>query len=196
MLVNGTSSDKQDRTSRELTGASTKIHLMTLLALNASHSATSSTHAVAALAAELNGGGEVVDLVTLDPAGLIGTADAPDVSAVINGVAAASILVLVTPIYRATYSGILKVLFDQFPQEALTGKVAVLAATAGGPAHYLALDTGLRSLVASLGGWTVPTVTYATPSDFTANDDGSKTPSESIRTKLGAALDEAARVLH
>ena len=71
----------------------------------------------------------------------------------------------------------------------------MLAATAGGPAHYLALDTGVRSLVASLGGWTVPTVTSATPADFTANDDGSKAPNDSIRTKLAAALAEAALVV-
>lgn len=164
---------------------------MTLLALNASHSKTSSTHAVAALAVELHGDGDVVDLVTLDPAGLIGTAEAPDVRAVIDAVAAAPILVLVTPIYRATYSGILKVLFDQLPQEALVGKVAVLAATAGGPAHYLALDTGMRSLVASLGGWTVPTVTYATPADFSAAADGTKVPGDAVRSSLTRALAEA-----
>ena len=136
---------------------------MTLVALNGSHSAGSSTHAVAALAVELHGSGQVVDLVTLDPAGLVGTAKTDDVQAVLAAIEAASILVLVTPIYRATYSGLLKVLFDQLPAGALAGKVAVLAATAGGPAHYLALDTGGRALVASLDGWTVPTVTYATP---------------------------------
>ena len=88
---------------------------MTLVALNGSHSAASSTHAVAALAVELHGSGQVVDLVTLDPAGLIGTATRDDVQAVLAAIEAASILVLVTPIYRATYSGLLKVLFDQLP---------------------------------------------------------------------------------
>ena len=130
---------------------------MTLVALNGSHSASSSTHAVATLAAELYGSGEIVDLVTLDPAGLIGTTPTPDVAALLQAIEEASILVLVTPIYRATYSGLLKVVFDQLPAGGLKGKAAVLAATAGGPAHYLALDTGMRSLVASLDGWTVPT---------------------------------------
>ena len=63
----------------------------------------------------------------------------------------------------------------------------MLAATAGGPAHYLALDTGMRSLVASLDGWTVPTVTYATPADF----DEQKVPSENVRVSLAEALAEA-----
>lgn len=167
---------------------------MTLIALNGSHSATSSTHGVAALAAQLHGSGEIVDLVTLDPAGLIGVAPSPDVTAVIETIAEASILVLVTPIYRATYSGVLKVLFDQLPAGGLEGKVAVLAATAGGPAHFLALDTGMRSLVASLGGWTVPTVTYAGPSDFTVGDDGTKIPGDTVRASLTKALAEAATI--
>jgi FMN reductase len=164
---------------------------MTLVALNGSHSASSSTHAVATLAAEIYGSGEIVDLVTLDPAGLIGTTPTPDVAALLRTMEEASILVLVTPIYRATYCGLLKVVFDQLPAGGLKGKAAVLAATAGGPAHYLALDTGMRSLVASLDGWTVPTITYATPADF----DEQKVPSENVRVALAAALAEAQWVL-
>jgi len=164
---------------------------VSLVALNGSHSASSSTHAVATLAAEIYGSGEIVDLVTLDPAGLIGTTPSPDVAALLQAMADASILVLVTPIYRATYSGLLKVVFDQLPAGALKGKAAVLAATAGGPAHYLALDTGVRSLVASLDGWTVPTVTYCTPGDF----DEQKVPSENVRASLAEALAEAQWIL-
>ncbi len=164
---------------------------VSLVALNGSHSASSSTHAVATLAAEIYGSGEIVDLVTLDPAGLIGVAPSPDVAGLLAAIEEASILVLVTPIYRATYSGLLKVVFDQLPSRGLKGKAAVLAATAGGPAHYLALDTGMRSLVASLEGWTVPTVTYATPADL----DEQKRPSENVRLSLAAALGEAAALV-
>lgn len=163
---------------------------MSLVAINGSHSASSSTHAVAALAANVYGSGQVFDLVSLDPAGLIGTNPSPDVGELLAAIDAATILVLVTPIYRATYSGLLKVVFDQLPQAGLRGKAAVLAATAAGPAHYLSLDTGMRSLVASLDGWTVPTVTYATPGDF----DEAKQPSDTIRASLQTALGEAARL--
>ncbi len=164
---------------------------MSLVALNGSHSASSSTHAVATLAAEIYGSGEIVDLVTLDPAGLIGTTPSPDVGGLLAAIDEASILVLVTPIYRATYSGLLKVVFDQLPAGGLQGKVAILAATAGGPAHYLSLDTGMRSLVASLDGWSVPTVTYATPADF----DEAKRPSDKVRDSLAAGLAEAELIL-
>jgi hypothetical protein len=66
----------------------------------------------------------------------------------------------------------------------------VLAASAASPLHYLALDTGGRALVASLGGWTVPTVVYATKSDFV---DG--TPTESVRAAFERAFTEAGRVV-
>ena len=62
----------------------------------------------------------------------------------------------------------------------------VLAATAGGPTHFLSLDTGGRAVVASLGGWTVPTVVYATGADFV---DGR--PAGEILDTVQAALDEA-----
>jgi FMN reductase len=164
---------------------------MDLLALNASHSTGSTSHQLAALATELNGSGRVVDLAALDPAGLLGVGRNESVDELLAAIPVAEVLVLVTPIYRATYSGLLKVVLDQLPQSALRGVACVLAATAASPAHYLALDTGLRSLVASLDGWTVPTVTYATPADF----DDAKQPTEQVRQRLQQALTEA-RLLH
>jgi FMN reductase len=163
---------------------------MSLLAINASHSPASSTHFLAELAVELHGSGRVVDLVTLDPAGLVGVTQTEDVQELLADLPRASPLVLVTPIYRATYSGLLKVLFDQLPQSALTGVPCVLAATAAGPTHYLSLDTGFRSLVASLDGWTVPTVVYVTPADL----DAGKRPTGAARERLRQALAEAARL--
>ncbi len=130
----------------------------------------------------------VFDLVALHPAGLLGVTPDVAVSKLLEAMSAARPLVLVTPIYRATYSGLLKVLFDQFGPDALRGVPCILAATAGSPAHELALDTGFRSLVASLGGWSVPTVIYATPGDFDAN----KVPTQRVRELFRAALREAA----
>ena len=161
-----------------------------LLALNASHSATGSTRALADLAVVRNGEGRVVDLVSLSAAGLLGVGSDEEVSALLVDIAAADVLVLATPVYRATYSGIAKVVFDQLPQDALRGTAVVLAATAAGPGHFLALDTGGRALVASLGGWTVPTVVYASKADF----DGG-VPSDVVARAFDDALDEARRVL-
>ena len=171
-------------------GASLAIAVTGLLAINASHSSASSTHHLAALAVEVAGAGRVVDLAALDPAGLLGLGRHPDVDELLAAIPAASTLVLVSPIYRATYSGLLKVVFDQLPQAALTDVPCVLAATAAGAAHFLAIDTGFRSLIASLDGWSVPTTVYVTPSEL----DAEKRPSEPVRARMERALGEAARL--
>lgn len=161
-----------------------------LVAVNASHSADSKTHAVAALAVEVAGGGRVIDLCTLDPGGLVGTAPSDDVAEVLTAMAAADVLVLVTPVYRATYSGILKVVLDQLPQDGLRGTACILAATGRSPAHELMLDTGMRSVVASLAGWTVPTTVYAVGEDF----DEHGTPAPPLADALAQALAEAKQI--
>ena len=80
----------------------------------------------------------------------------------IKQVGQANILVLGTPVYRATYSGQLKAFFDLFPQEALKGRVVGLIATGAGGAHALAVDHGLRPLVASLRGLSASNGLYLT----------------------------------
>ena len=69
----------------------------------------------------------------------------------VDAVAAAEAIVLVTPIYKAAYSGLLKLFLDLLPQFALTDKVVLPLATAGSPAHVLALDYALRPVLSSLG---------------------------------------------
>ncbi len=106
-----------------------------------------------------------------------------------DAVAAASgspVLVLATPIYRATYNGSIKAFLDRFGTDSLSRTAVVWVGTAATPGHFLALDTGGRAVVASLKGWTVPTVVYATAADFT---DGR--PSGPVLEVLAAALGEA-----
>jgi FMN reductase len=163
---------------------------MGLVAVNGSPSDTSKTHAVAAAAVELAGGGSVINVGDLDADALVLRGQHPSVTDALALVAGAQPLVLVTPVYRATYSGLLKLILDQLPTEAFEGMAVILAATGASPAHFLSIDTGFRALVASLGGWSVPTVIYATGADFA--EDGS--PLASVLDPLRQALGEAARI--
>ena len=56
-------------------------------------------------------------------------------------VAAADIVVVATPVYKAAYSGVLKVFLDLLPQTALKGKTVLPLATGGSPHHMLAWTT-------------------------------------------------------
>ena len=59
-------------------------------------------------------------------------------------------LIVVTPTYKATYTGLLKVFIDLLPQYALRGKTVLPLATGGTVAHVLMLDYGLRPVLQTM----------------------------------------------
>ena len=61
------------------------------------------------------------------------------------------IVVVATPVYKAAYTGILKSFLDLLPQRALADKIVFPIATAGSPAHLLALDYALKPILGALG---------------------------------------------
>ncbi len=127
-----------------------------------------------------------VDLAALPADALLGRSRDTQVNDALAAVGRARILVVSTPVYRATYSGLLKVFFDLLPQDGLVGKVAVPIATGGTLAHLLALDYGLRPLLASVGALTVTTAVYGTDSQF---HDGR--PEPALVDQLERAVAEA-----
>lgn len=86
--------------------------------------------------------------------------------AIIQRVEKADLLVVGTPVYRASYTGALKHLFDLVDHRALAGKTVLLAATGGSPYHGLVLEHELRPLFGFFGAVTVPTGVYGAPDDF------------------------------
>lgn len=159
-----------------------------VVGVNGSPSNPSRTRAVAAAAVELAGGGELIDLATLDPAALLALRSDPEVDRARDLVAASRILVVATPVYRATYSALTKTIFDLQPQGSLTGTVVIPVATGYGPDHRLCIDHGLRPLVASLGGWTTPTGVYAVKGDFADDGDLSEGLLADVRGAVAEAL--------
>ena len=82
---------------------------------------------------------------------LAGDTSAPQIAAAVRSVLGADAVVVATPIYKASYSGLLKAFLDLLPQGALAGKVVLPLATGGTIAHLLAIDYSLRPVLASLG---------------------------------------------
>ena len=85
---------------------------------------------------------------------------------IIDAVEVADVLVVGSPVYRASYTGALKHLFDLVDFRALQGKRVVLAATGGTPLHGLMLEHQFRPLFGFFGAVTVPTTVYAVEADF------------------------------
>ena len=108
----------------------------------------------------------LIDLAALPADALLGRRTSADVQQALASVAAADVVAVSTPVYRATFSGLLKVFCDLFAPGALAGKVAIPIATGGGPAHALCIDYGLRPLLASVGAVVVPSGIYGTDAEF------------------------------
>lgn len=163
-----------------------------LVAVNGSPSRRSRTRVVAAATLDLAGGGELIDLADLDPAGLLGLAADPGVDRARDLVAGSRILIVATPVHRATYSALTKTLFDLQAPGALENTVVIPVATGHGAEHRLAIDHGLRPLVASLGGWTTPTGVYAVRGDVVDTGFLSDEVGAEVRRAVADALTLAA----
>jgi FMN reductase len=86
--------------------------------------------------------------------------------AFIDQVERADLLVVGTPVYRASYTGALKHLFDLVDHKRFSNKPVVLTATGGTPLHGLMIDHQLRPLFGFLNALTLPTTVYAVEADF------------------------------
>ncbi|WP_112243783.1 NADPH-dependent FMN reductase [Kribbella monticola] len=123
----------------------------------------SRTAAAAASVAELLAGElgtpyritELVDLVTFAPAIFQGEAaaeaDRAALDEAIDLASSASVLVLATPVYKGSYTGLLKSFLDVLPHQALAGSVVVPVTVSAAPSHKLLADIHLRPVLAELG---------------------------------------------
>lgn len=90
-----------------------------------------------------------VDLAELGPA-VLDPGDAV-VDAAVAAVLSADVIVLASPTYKATYSGLLKAFLDRFDTGALAGAAAVPILLGGAANHWLAIDVHFAPLLFELG---------------------------------------------
>jgi FMN reductase len=95
----------------------------------------------------------------------------PRLSAAIDAVTAADGLIVVTPVFAASYSGLFKSFFDVIDPDALTGKPVLTAATGGTARHSLVLEHAVRPLFAYLRAVVVPTAVFAASEDWGSGGD-------------------------
>ena len=91
----------------------------------------------------------VLDLVELGP-GLLGWGDEA-VGRAVASVQEASWVVVASPTYKATYTGLLKLFLDQFAAGSLRGVVAFPLMLGGAWSHALAPEVFLKPVLAELG---------------------------------------------
>jgi FMN reductase len=110
-----------------------------------------------------------------------------DLAAAIDRAHFADGLVVVTPVFAASYSGLFKTFFDVLDKDALDGKPVLIAATAGTARHSLVLEHALRPLFSYLHAVVVPTGVFAATDDF-GTDGALRKRIERAATELAALV--------
>lgn len=87
--------------------------------------------------------------------------------AIVAAILSADALVVGSPVYKGSYSGLFKHLFDLIDPAALVGKPVLLTATGGGEKHALVIEHQLRPLFGFFEAVSLPTGVYASGADFT-----------------------------
>ncbi|ABF11936.1 FMN reductase [Cupriavidus metallidurans] len=134
-----------------------------------SKSAALAEHLLDLIAEEVLCEPRLVEVGQLAPqlAGAVWRSQLPDtVERELAAVEQADVLVVATPVFRGSYTGLFKHFFDFIDQDALIDKPVLLAATGGSERHALMIDHQLRPLFSFFQARTLPLGVYATDKDF------------------------------
>lgn len=108
---------------------------------------------------------DVIDVIDLG-AGLLGWGD-PAVAKAVELVKSADMLVVASPTFKATYTGVLKLFLDQFGAGALRGVVAFPVMLGAAQKHAMAPELLLKPVLVEIGCSCPTPGLYLLDSDYT-----------------------------
>ncbi|MDT3428144.1 FMN reductase [Paenibacillus forsythiae] len=136
---------------------------------------------------------ERINVAELPPEDLIHTKFESEHIVKANGlVAEADAVIVVSPVYKASYTGVLKTFLDLVPQKGLAGKIVLPLFMGGSLAHLLTIDYALKPVLSVLGARHILGGVYAVDSQVVRNDLGAVEIAEELKLRLDNALDEFA----
>jgi FMN reductase len=116
-----------------------------------------------------------------------------DTGAVVEKISSANALLLASPVYRGSISGVLKNLLDHLPVEALASKPCGIIAVGATEHHFLGVDWHLRDVLAWFGALTMPTSVYLSSADFVGGEP-SPIARQNLRQLVVSVLKMAAAI--
>ncbi len=133
----------------------------------------------------------LIKLTEIGPhfAGALSRAELPAVvEDELQAIETADLLVVASPVYRASFTGLFKHLFDFVDQYALVDTPVLLAASGGSERHALIIEHQFRPLFAFFQALTLPLGIYAHDSDFTDYKVSSQLLADRIEKSIARAL--------
>ncbi|MGY4721212.1 NADPH-dependent FMN reductase [Naumannella huperziae] len=122
----------------------------------------SRTAGLARTVADRWSGGEAEPIEAADLAASVFAAErSPELVAALDRLRSARRLVVATPSYKGSYTGLLKSLLDHLAAGDLRDAVAVPVVVAAAPAHLVSTAGALTALLGELGATVLPAVTVA-----------------------------------
>jgi FMN reductase len=135
---------------------------------------------------------QVLQIAQLAPHITVGGQGLPaEGAAAVRAIESADLVIAATPVYKGSYTGLFKHLFDLVGPDALVGRPVLLAATGGSDRHALVVDHQLRPLFGFFRALTVPSAVYASDADF----EGYVLNSDNLRARIQEAAGQAATLL-
>jgi FMN reductase len=110
---------------------------------------------------------------------------------IIEDIEGADLIVVGTPVYRGSYTGAFKHVFDLVRHDRLRGTPVILTATGGNLSHSLVTEHELRPLFGFFCALSLPTTLYATESDF----NNYALVSDAMTKRIALSVNEAIQAL-
>jgi FMN reductase len=113
--------------------------------------------------------------------------ESPKIIQAVKDIEQADAVIVATPIYKASYTGVLKSFLDLLPQKGLQGKIVLPLAIGGTIAHLLAIDHALMPVLSALNAYHILTGVYVLDTQVVREDDKfTLHPEIELRLKVAA----------
>lgn len=131
---------------------------------------------------------QIIDVAALDGIGALRQRPGPDhVEAALQAVERADFLVIGSPVYKGSYSGLFKHFVDFLDYRGLVGVPVALLATGGSDRHALVIEHQLRPLFAFFQAQPLGTGVFFTDREFS----GGRVTGEAAEERFQRMVDEA-----
>ncbi len=110
---------------------------------------------------------------------------------ILDAIVSADLLIVGSPTYKGSYTGLFKHFFDLVDPRSLRGKPVILLGTGGGERHALMVEHQLRPLFGFFEADTLATAVYASDADFAEG----RLVSDAILQRAELAVEDALRNL-